>query len=204
MGVAGPLTLAPRRTGDERRAARISPVVWTFGEPLQPLASRQQSGSLGLELSARSWQFTVSPTTGVRYVARSSEISPGEVSGGTNTSHTIVRRGSRGASRGCPSGRAAHRVPPGGSGRERAGQGDRGRSSSNLPVPEGALPPSPGLDSLPGASRSLAGRSRGSASARRALRPRPRLGLPSKLARRSLRRSPGETVTSARSRSGRR
>lgn len=89
MGVAGPLTLAPRRTGDERRAARISPVVWTFGEPLQPLASRQQSGSLGLELSARSWQFTVSPTTGVRYVARSSEISPGEVSGGTNTSHTI-------------------------------------------------------------------------------------------------------------------
>lgn len=32
----------------------------------------------------------MSPATGASYIARSNEISPGEVSGGTNTSHTIV------------------------------------------------------------------------------------------------------------------
>jgi hypothetical protein len=39
---------------------------------------------------ANSGLLTVSSGTGASYIARTSEISPGQVSGGTNTSHTIV------------------------------------------------------------------------------------------------------------------
>ncbi len=82
------------------------------------------------------------------------EIVPGDVSGGTNTSHTIVVGAPRRSSTPC---RPARRRPITSSGarRQRARQGHRRSPPAHLPLPAGALPPAARLDPLPGAPRPL-------------------------------------------------